>query len=185
MVFSEDKGEFIRKDDNIECHTEIVISTEHPVEIRKLTITNHETLEQELEVTSYLELVLAPQSADIAHPAFNNLFVRTEKMEGIDGIMASRRPRGDFKKENWYFHILTIDGKRIGNFEYETSRNNFIGRARVLSNAEKLHLPLDNSIGAVLDPIISLRSKVKVPAQDSITLTFVNGIGDTKSRSAC
>ncbi len=182
VVFSEDKGEFIRKDDNIECHTEIVISTEHPVEIRKLTITNHETLEQELEVTSYLELVLAPQSADIAHPAFNNLFVRTEKMEGIDGIMASRRPRGDFKKENWYFHILTIDGKRIGNFEYETSRNNFIGRARVLSNAEKLHLPLDNSIGAVLDPIISLRSKVKVPAQDSITLTFVNGIGDTKEQ---
>ena len=33
---------------------------------------------REIEITSYAELVLAPQAADIAHPAFSKLFVETE-----------------------------------------------------------------------------------------------------------
>ena len=182
-VFSEDKVEFIRKDGNIESHTEIAIAPEHPVEIRKLTITNHDTNELELEVTSYAELVLAPQSADVAHPAFNNLFVRTERMQDIDGIIASRRPRGEIKKTNWSFHTINIDGQRIGSLQYETARNKFIGRARELPNAERLYLPLEDSLGAVLDPIISLRSKVKVPAQSSIIITFVTGIAKDREQA--
>ena len=60
VIFSEDKAEFIRNDGNIETHTEVVVSPEHPVEIRHVTLTNHGTEDLELEVTSYAELILAP-----------------------------------------------------------------------------------------------------------------------------
>ena len=40
-------------------------------------------------MTSYAELVLAPQAADVAHPAFSKLFVETEHLAGPG------RDRGD------------------------------------------------------------------------------------------
>ena len=40
------------------------------------------TRSRHLEVTSYVELALAPHNADQAHPAFSKLFVETEALEG-------------------------------------------------------------------------------------------------------
>ena len=79
--FSLDKAEFFRTDENIDTHTEIVVSPEDDVEIRKVSLTNHRSEPVLIEVTSYFETVLADQAADVAHPAFSNLFIRTEAIE--------------------------------------------------------------------------------------------------------
>ena len=72
------RAEFRRRDHGIETHTEIAVSPEDDIELRR--VTPHQPLgtRRTIEVTSYAEVVLAPQAADVAHPAFSNLFVQTE-----------------------------------------------------------------------------------------------------------
>lgn len=183
VIFSEDKAEFIRNDGNIETHTEVVVSPEHPVEIRHVTLTNHGTEDLELEVTNYAELILAPQSADLAHPAFSNLFIRTEEADDFNGVLASRRPREEGTDTRWSFHSVVVEGDRIGHFQYETARYKFIGRGRGIEDAEKLSQPLENSVGAVLDPIISLRTRLRIPAQSSRTVSFISGVAGDRQEA--
>src|SRR6185295_15092046 len=76
--FSEDRAIFTREDDGILCKLEIFISPEDSAEIRRITLTNTGHSAREIEVTSYAEIVLNTQAADVAHTAFSNLFVQTE-----------------------------------------------------------------------------------------------------------
>ena len=77
MTFALDRAMFRRVDGEIETRTEIVVSPEDDVELRRVSITNHSLRARNLELTSYAEVVLAPGDADLAHPAFSNLFVET------------------------------------------------------------------------------------------------------------
>ncbi len=77
-IFSQGTIEFQRKDFGFETKTQIVVSPEDNVEIRKIKITNRSQSSKVLEVTSYTEIVLATQASDESHPAFSNLFVQTE-----------------------------------------------------------------------------------------------------------
>ena len=77
----------------IEAHTEISVSPEDDVEIRRVTLTNLSDDSREIEVTSYAEVVMAPLNADLAHRAFSNLFVQTEILPGHGAILCKRRPR--------------------------------------------------------------------------------------------
>ncbi len=76
-VFSQGRAEFRRREYSLETHTEIVVSPEDDVELRRVHITNRSKKKRYLEITSYAEVVLAPYNADVAHPAFSNLFVQT------------------------------------------------------------------------------------------------------------
>ena len=78
VTFTEDRAEFIRTDATITTTLEIVVSPEDDAEVRRLSITNSGHRDREIEVTSYLELVLAPPAADASHQTFSKLFVQTE-----------------------------------------------------------------------------------------------------------
>lgn len=174
--FSQDKAEFLRSDDGIDTRTEIVVSPEDDVEIRRVTLTNHSNMAASIELTSYFEVVLAQQAADLAHPAFSNLFVRTESLLEEDSIIASRKPREHGQETKWLFHRATVEGEVIGGLQFETNRGEFIGRGRDISNPIALTKPLHGTEGVVLDPIMSIRKTLKVPAGKSATITFVTGI---------
>ena len=92
-LFLEDRARISRRDGTLSTALEIMVSPEDDAEIRRLSITNDGTREREIEVTSYAEIVLAPQAADIAHPAFSNLFVKTEYLPQERALLAMRRPR--------------------------------------------------------------------------------------------
>jgi len=77
-IFSQARAEFRRRDNQIKLHTEIAVSPEDDVEIRRTTIVNRSKVSRTIELTSYAEVVLAAPSADATHPAFSNLFVQTE-----------------------------------------------------------------------------------------------------------
>ncbi len=78
VTFTEDRAELARTDPGIATTLEIVVSPEDDAEVRHLSITNIGSRVQDIEVTSYCELVLAPPAADTAHQAFSKLFVQTE-----------------------------------------------------------------------------------------------------------
>src|SRR5690606_6346096 len=57
-IFSQGTIEFHRQDFGFETKTQIVVSPEDDVEIRKIKITNRSQVSKVLEVTSYTEIVL-------------------------------------------------------------------------------------------------------------------------------
>lgn len=178
--FSQDKAEFLRQDGNIETHTEICISPEDNCEIRKITIKNHSSDYHTIECTSYFEVVLSAHQADMAHPAFNNLFIRTEEALQYNTILALRRQREENKNAVWAFHTLTVEGECLGNIEYETDRYKFIGRNRDISNPYALFHPLSNTSGAALDPVMSLRRRVRIEPGKSVTLSYITGSSESR-----
>ena len=92
-IFSEARAEFRRRDHDYDTHTEIVVSSEDDIELRRLRITNRAATRRTIEVTSYAEVVLAPPAADALHPAFSNLFVQTEIVRERQAIVCTRRAR--------------------------------------------------------------------------------------------
>lgn len=182
VVFSPHKAEYIRREGNIETNTEVIVSAEDNTEIRRVSIHNHSSSSRTIELTSYMEVVLTQPEADIAHPAFSKLFVRTEYINEFDGLLAMRRKRDDVKQTTWGYHTVSTSGNAQGRVEYETDRSKFIGRNRSLAspNAMEPDQPLSNSVGSVLDPIFSLRIRVFIDAGESTVVNFCIGTCDSR-----
>ncbi|OZA11760.1 MAG: cyclic beta 1-2 glucan synthetase, partial [Hydrogenophilales bacterium 17-62-8] len=127
-IFVQARAEYRRRDQAIEAHTEITVSPEDDVEIRRVTLTNQSSHRRHIEVTSYAEVVLAPLNADLAHRAFSNLFVQTEILPHHQAILCTRRPRTPGEQVPWMFHLLAAPGVNADAPSYETDRARFIGR---------------------------------------------------------
>jgi cyclic beta-1,2-glucan synthetase len=163
VIFAEDRARITRTDGSLVSTLEIIVSPEDDAEIRRLSLTNNGMRAREIEITSYAEIILAPFSADIAHPAFSNLFVQTEFLPHACALIAQRRQRSAGDPKIWAAHLLasleTGDG-----LQYETDRARFIGRGHTLREpiAVMDGRPLTNTVGYVLDPIFSLRKRIRI-----------------------
>src|SRR5690606_13885962 len=91
VKFAEDRATFIRRDGNIETRTDVVVSPTHNMEVRRVTLTNRSIHKRVLDLTSYFELVISSPADDIAHRAFNNLFVITEFIPEYNTLIGYRR----------------------------------------------------------------------------------------------
>jgi len=178
--FYQSRGEFTRINDNIKTTMEVFVSPEDDIEIRRVKIENHSKESVTLELTSYFEVVLTTEAADMAHRAFSNLFVRTEYLEEYNSITAVRKPREGHGQEWWAFHSSLAQGDTIGAIEYETSRANFIGRGRNIRNPIGLWSPLSNTSGVVLDPIMSIRRTIRIKAGGHGEISYITGCGKSK-----
>jgi cyclic beta-1,2-glucan synthetase len=165
VVFAEDRARFTRRDGALTTVLEVIVSSEDDAEVRRLSITNHGLRAREIEITSYAEVVLTEPAADIAHPAFSNLFVQTEYVPEVRGLLATRRARSAEEPALWAAHVVTRDRAGGDGLEYETDRARFLGRGRTVRAPAAVldgH-PLSNTVGPVLDPVLSLRTRVRLP----------------------
>jgi cellobiose phosphorylase len=181
-AFTQGRADFRRNDNNIEMHTEVVVSPEDDIEMRRIHITNRSRRRRSIEVTSYSEVILTPPAAEAAHPAFNNLFVQTELVPSQHAIICTRRPRSEGEHTPWLCHILKTHGIEIEEVSYETDRNAFIGRGNNTHKPKAMSetAVLSNSEGFVLDPIVSIRYKVTLdPGQTAVFDMFL-GMSDTR-----
>ena len=181
-VFSQGRAEFRRRDHQLETHTEIVVSPEDDVELRRVHITNRSRRKRIIEVTSYAEVVLNNQNADVAHTAFSNLFVQTEIIEQRNAIICTRRARSEGENPPTMFHLMKLHDAKAINISYETNRGKFIGRGNNINNPDAIHKadPLSNSQGSVLDPIISIQYRMEIEPQQTAVIDMIIGIADTK-----
>src|SRR3989304_8892253 len=127
-IFSEGRAEFRRHDLDYDTHTEIVVSPEDDIELRRVRITNRARTPRTIEVTSYAEVVLASAAAEALHPAFSNLFVQTEIVNARQTILCTRRPRSRGEQAPWMLHLMAGHGAEVESVSYETDRARFIGR---------------------------------------------------------
>jgi len=185
VFFSEDKVEFLRRDAGLLTHTEIIVSPEDNAELRRISITNRSPRVREIEVTSYAEVVLATPAADGAHPAFSNLFVETEFFGAENALLAQRRRRSPTDEPIWGVHVVATEGEGIGAVQYETDRARFLGRGHT-SNAPLAIIedrPLSNTTGAVLDPIFSLRQRVRIRPNETVSVTFATAVAHSRDEA--
>ena len=165
----------------IDTHVEIAVSPEDDIELRRVTLTNRGAARRTIELTSYGEVVLATPAADAAHPAFSNLFVQTEILRQRHAILCTRRPRSGSEQPPWLFHLMTTEANTAGAPSFSTSRGEFIGRGRNPMDPAALHRPsLNDTEGAVLDPIIAIRNTVVIEPDQTVRVNLITGVAATR-----
>lgn len=183
-TFVQGRAEYRRRDQAIETHTEISVSPEDDVEIRRVTLTNMSSRKRRIEVTSYAEVVLAPLNADLSHRAFSNLFVQTEILPDRQAILCTRRPRTPGEQLPLMFHLLAAPGAVAGEPSFETDRARFIGRGRSAANPAALDddspRKLSDTDGSVLDPIVAIRRIITLAPDESASVQIISGVADTR-----
>jgi cyclic beta-1,2-glucan synthetase len=172
-VFSEHQATFTCHSRSMTTTTEVVVSAEDDAEARRVTVANTGRRAREIDLTSYVELVLAPDAADLAHPAFAKMFVVTDYLPELNVLIATRRRRTPGEPEVWAAHIAVVEGTETAPVQHETDRARFIGRGRDLARAAMAEAaPLSGTTGTVLDPIFALRRRVSVPPGGRARVTF-------------
>ncbi|MEO7889700.1 MAG: glucoamylase family protein [Vicinamibacterales bacterium] len=204
-TFFEDRVEIVRRDGAITTTLEVAVSPEDDAEVRRVTIANGGSRTREIELTSYAEVVLAPDAADAAHPAFSKLFVHTDTgrqpreharaggrpprqsartfIDDSGAILATRRRRSSDEPDLWAAHLAVVEGDLAGTAEFETDRSRFLGRGRGIRNPMSVidGQPLSNTAGAVLDPIFSLRRRIRLAPGTTAHVTFWTLIAASRS----
>ena len=186
-IFSEGRAEFRRRDHGrefrFETHTDIVVSPEDDIELRRVRITNHSGRTRTIEITSYAEVVLAPAAADAMHPAFSKLFIQTEILERHQALLCTRRPRSSDEATPRMFHLLAVHDTESDGISYETDRARFLGRGRnaVAPQALDADGVLSGSQGSVLDPIFAIRCRITLEPDQSASVDLVYGVGESRA----
>ncbi len=181
VTFLPEKATFQRRDDDIGTTLDIAVSTEDDVEVRRLAVTNHGDRPREIEITSYAEIVLAAPADDLAHPAFGKLFVETEYLPESAALLCRRRARAPDEAGAWAVHVLSLEGRTQGPVEWESDRARFLGRGRGPENPQALDgRSLSGTTGVVLDPIVSLRQRIRLAPGGFMRLSFATGMAASR-----
>jgi cyclic beta-1,2-glucan synthetase len=182
VVYAEDRAKIFQRDESLSIALEVIVSTEDDAELRQLTVTNIGNRDRVIDITSYAEVVLAPQSADEAHTAFSNLFVETEFVPELGTLLATRRPRSAGERQVWLAHVVAVEGQPAEPLQCESDRARFLGRGRGIRSPLSVSDggPLSDTAGAVLDPIVSLRQRLAIPQDGTVRLVFTTLVASSR-----
>jgi len=187
VEFALDRAVFRCTNNGIQTEMEITVSPEDDLEVRRITLVNRSAHPRHLNLTSYVELSMAPHNADRQHPAFNKLFIQTEAVPELEALLAYRRQRSDNDQPLYVGHCLTLqqsgeEGSPGSAWQFETDRGRFIGRGRTLANPMGALQDLGNSQGFVLDPILSLRRRITLEPGQQARVSLVLAAGSTREQ---
>jgi cyclic beta-1,2-glucan synthetase len=181
VEFRAARATFRRHDDDVATQLDVAVSIEDDVEVRRVTVVNQSTRIREIDVTSYAEIVLSSPADDLAHPAFGKLFLETEYLADSAALLCHRRPRDPRDPPIWAMHVMSLEGRPQGPVEWETDRARFVGRGRDTDRPAALDgRALSGTTGIVLDPIFSLRQRIRLVPGASVRLCFATGIASDR-----
>ena len=178
---SEACATFHCSEQGLDALTEIAVSPEDDIEVRRICITNRSLACKVIDLTSYAEVVLGLAADDAAHPAYSNLFVQTEIIREQRAILCNRRSGAVDQTGPWMFHLM-VPSESVLSMSYETDRLRFIGRGNTLVNPQAMRdtAALSDTEGSVLDPIVAIQCRTTLDAEQSATVAFVTGLGETR-----
>jgi cyclic beta-1,2-glucan synthetase len=181
-LFRDDMATFVKSVGTLRSQVECIVVSEGNGEARRLTISNDGSADRQVEITSFAEIALASEASDAAHPAFSKMFVKTEIAEGGRVLHATRRKRSDDEQLLSLAHFVTGGQGVQRDFQAETDRRAFLGRGRSILDAAAFEkgARLSGQAGFVMDPVMAIRCKVRVPAGKKVTLTFWTVVGSER-----
>ncbi len=169
---------FHRRDGDVTTRLEVIVPPQDDAEIRRVTLVNHGDSVRRLAVTSYGEVALAPHGDDLRHPAFAKMFVECSWRAEDDGLLFRRRLRSTTDAPAYLVHRLVHDRGAHPPPEIETDRERFLGRHGHPGDPAGLRATrLSGTLGATLDPVFALRTRVEIPAHATVRLSFVTAAG--------
>jgi len=186
------QAEFQRQDRDISVEMTISVAPEDDVEVRSITLINHGERAHELALTSYAEVVLAPQATDRRHPAFNKLFIESEYLPDMALLLFRRRLSSSEETPLYMGHMLIA--RRAGDVSVtcESDRARFLGRGRTTRQPAALTSPtaadeaqfgrLSGTTGATLDPIMALVGALQVEAHETVELAYVTLAAESREK---
>jgi cellobiose phosphorylase len=180
-IFARGSAKFRQRYNELESRTQICVSPEDDVELRRVMLTNHSAAPRTIQLTSYAEVVLTHPGADVAHPTFSNLFVQTEFVRTHSVILCKRRPRSEKEQTPWFVHTMAGEHSAQGAISCETDRASFIGRGRTPTGPMAMERDsFSNTTGSVLDPIVSLRRTFVVAPAETVCIDFMLGVAESR-----
>ena len=170
--------EIVRQDDGLEARLCLAVAPAGAF-VGHLRLSSLDGRTRRVEVTTAAEVVLHDRQADASHPAFSKLFIQTEA-EGST-LLARRRQRSPEDRPAWLAHWFD-DG--ADDVSLETDRLTFAGRGRDRRQPAALDKAgaLGGTTGAVLDPVVALRTAVTVEPDQPAVRAF--GLAGGRSRDA-
>jgi cyclic beta-1,2-glucan synthetase len=185
-TYAGDRAEFHRREQGISIHVDVAIAPADDVETRRVSLHNETDLVRRLSVTSAGEPVLLAVEQAMRHQAFTKLFVESEAVSEIEGLVFTRRPQSATEDHVVLVHRLVRDASAVTYAGYETDRLAFVGRggdARTPHALSSGRGPLRGRTGAVLDPVMSLMAVVELRPKATVTLAFVTTVARARSEA--
>ncbi len=173
VVFSAHMTEIRRVQNDIRINLQSTIPPQNDILLQKITLTNQSDERRKIRILSYGEVVLAPQTTDRRHPAFNKLFIESQYLPEKGLLVFKRRERSSEEKPKAMAHGLVSTS--TNKIEFESDRKTFIGRNHDQSHPVSLtqKQSLSGSQGRTLDPIFSLGQSLTLEAHETVSLTFL------------
>ncbi len=164
------RAEFRRTDEQIETYTQISVSPEDDIELRRVTLTNRSETPRTIEITSYAEVVLATAGTG----------------RGASGVQQSvRADRTGPRSTGDLLHASSALGRRAASVDdahddgarqprSASRRTKPIGCGSSAGTERSRRprrligqAPLSNTAGPVLDPVVSIRQTAAAAAATS------------------
>jgi cyclic beta-1,2-glucan synthetase len=180
VVFYPHLAEFHRRDGDLAIRVEVVVAPADDIEIRHVTIINDGDRPRRLTITTCGEVVLAKAADHERHPAFSKLFVHSECIPALDGLLFLRRPRSPAERPPVLIHRLVSDDPHLQFHGTETDRAAFVGRGRTYRDPIGAVRSGPTSSGFTLDPIVALQISADVGPSASVQFAFVTAVSGSR-----
>lgn len=203
VIFTTSEDKVIIQDGNLMIIMKVTIVPNLPIEIRKISIKNTGMSTLTLEVTSYMDILLADFRAFYSHPTFNKMFIDYEKID--EGILLTRRRREEKRQKSFVATNLVYDE---GDLEFEIDKEKFVARGNfetenkvLISNYDdKINLKTANTylsipeavvnstqlskkIVQTIQPIVAMRRLVNINPDEVKNVYLINSAGDTRDEA--
>ena len=203
VIFTTSEDKVIIQDGNLMITMKVTIAPNLPIEIRKISIKNTGMSPLTLEVTSYMDILLADFKGFYAHPTFNKMFIDYEKLD--EGILLTRRRREEKRQKTFIATNLVYDE---GDLEFEIDKEKFVERGNfetenkaLISNYEdkinkdfknmNSNIPetiqnsigLSKKIGQTINPIVAMRRLVNINPDEVKDVYLINSAGDSREEA--
>ena len=151
------------------------VSPEDNVELRRIELWNSTSEPIELELFSVFEVSLMEARADEAHPAFANLFVKSDWVGTDQALYFARHPHTSAEQGVHAAHFLAESERQPVAIKVQTDRAAWLGRNRDAA-APLAQCDAPPAAGAMLptglDPVAVLSLRIVVPAQSHTQFTL-------------
>ncbi|AKQ41629.1 cellobiose phosphorylase [Aurantiacibacter atlanticus] len=166
-------AEYHRRDHGVASRLEIGVLAGSDIEVRRLRLINEMPRTRTLRVTSYAEVVLGDPLEDERHPAFSKLFVSSEHIPALGGLLFQRRARGAHETPPVLLHAAIDEDGPIRGAGFETDRRKFVGRNGSLRSPPGAKSPLSDTQGWTLDPIMALQREIVLEPFETREICFL------------
>ncbi len=156
VSFGENSSEYFVNTPSLRCGMSVSLFGENAAEIRDFALENLNPAEKSVNLAAYIEPCLMEETAYSSHPAFADLFMKTEYLDKENVVIAHRKSR-DSDEEIY----MCVGFKEPAAFNYNFSREDVNEYGEPLTFLSKTGKGVSNS-KSVPSPCIFIDLPVKI-----------------------